>query len=90
MIEKKLIHFSEESSYQEHKDLIKESSIAWVSESKKIITHGTEYQFCGWDILEDKESLITFYIDGSKYEAVEGMTWGDWINSDYNSIGLFI
>lgn len=58
MIEKKLIHFSKENSYQTNKNRIKDNSIVWVSESKKIITHGTEYQFCGWDILEEPQLLV--------------------------------
>lgn len=58
MIEKKLIHFSKENSYQTNKNQIKDNSIVWVSESKKIITHGTEYQFCGWDILEEPQLLV--------------------------------
>lgn len=31
---------------------------------------------------------ITFYVTGSPYKAVEGMTWGEWINSSYNTGGL--
>jgi hypothetical protein len=52
MIEKKLIHFSKEASYQKYNDQVKNESIVWVSDSKKIITHKTEYQFIGWSILE--------------------------------------
>lgn len=38
---------------------------------------------------------ITFYLDtapfGPVYElkALDGMTWGDWIDSEYNTIGIF-
>ena len=28
--------------------------------------------------------LISFTINGTEYNAIEGMTWGEWINSDYN------
>jgi hypothetical protein len=31
-------------------------------------------------------SLITFTIDGTKYQAEEGMTWEQWVNSEYNTI----
>ena len=30
-------------------------------------------------------NLITFTIDGSEYQAIEGMTWGEWIDSEYNT-----
>ena len=36
----------------------------------------------------EEANLITFTIDGTEYQAVEGMTWEQWVNSDYNTIGL--
>ena len=30
-------------------------------------------------------SLISFTIDGTEYQAEEGMTWGEWIESEYNT-----
>jgi hypothetical protein len=32
--------------------------------------------------------LITFTIDGVEYQAEEGMTWGEWFNSEYNTSSL--
>lgn len=32
-------------------------------------------------------STITFTIDGTSYEAEEGMTWAEWCESDYNTGG---
>lgn len=32
-------------------------------------------------------SLISFTIDGTSYQAEEGMTWGEWVESDYNTNG---
>lgn len=32
-----------------------------------------------------KPKLITFTIDGTQYSAEEGMTWGEWVNSSYNT-----
>ena len=29
-------------------------------------------------------NLISFTIDGTQYQADEGMTWEEWCNSDYN------
>ena len=34
--------------------------------------------------------LITFTIDGTQHQAVNGMTWADWVNSEYNTGGYFI
>ena len=28
--------------------------------------------------------LITFTVDGTEYQAEEGMTWGEWVDSEYN------
>lgn len=33
---------------------------------------------------------INFTIDGTSYEANEGMTWEQWVNSSYNTDGFFI
>ena len=32
----------------------------------------------------DKVQLITFTIDDTEYQAEAGMTWGEWIGSEYN------
>lgn len=34
-------------------------------------------------------SLITFTIDGTTYQAEEGMTWGEWVDSSYNN-GVYV
>ena len=34
-------------------------------------------------------TLITFTINGTSYQAEEGMTWGDWVNSIYNTNNEF-
>lgn len=35
-------------------------------------------------------SLISFTIDGTEYQAVDGMTWADWIPSSYNTSGAYL
>lgn len=30
-------------------------------------------------------NLITFTIDTREYQAEEGMTWGEWVDSEYNT-----
>lgn len=37
--------------------------------------------------LDVPEGLITFTIDGTEYQAEEGMTWEQWIASEYNTNG---
>lgn len=39
------------------------------------------------DFRTNNVDLISFTIDGKKYYAISGMTWGDWINSEYNTDG---
>ena len=39
----------------------------------------------GWTVEDYVETnLITFTIDGVEYQAEEGMTWEEWVNSEYN------
>ena len=38
------------------------------------------------DGTEEPPTLITFTVNGDTYEAEEGMTWQEWINSDYSKI----
>lgn len=33
-------------------------------------------------------TTILFYIDDVDYNAIEGQTWGEWVNSSYNTLGL--
>ena len=35
-------------------------------------------------------TLISFTIDGTTYQAEEGMTWAEWCNSSYNTVGYEI
>ena len=35
-------------------------------------------------------SLISFSIGGTTYQAEEGMTWAEWVASDYNTGGFYI
>lgn len=31
-----------------------------------------------------------FTINGTSYQAKEGMTWAEWVNSEYNTKGFYI
>jgi hypothetical protein len=54
----------------------------------KNLTTGQSGIPSGWTVVNDGEesggNLITFTIDGTEYQAEEGMTWVEWCNSDYN------
>lgn len=41
-----------------------------------------------YNLAHNGNKLITFTIDGTTYQAIDGMTWEQWINSKYNTIGL--
>jgi hypothetical protein len=43
----------------------------------------------GWTVVNDGD-LITFTINGTEYRAEKGMTWGEWVNSEYNTSGYFV
>ena len=36
------------------------------------------------------KTIINFTIDGTSYQAEEGMTWAEWIDSASNTIGLYL
>ena len=38
-----------------------------------------------YNLAHNGNKLITFTIDGTTYQAIDGMTWGEWINSKYAS-----
>lgn len=38
-----------------------------------------------YNLAHNGNKLITFTIDGTTYQAIKGMTWGEWINSEYAS-----
>lgn len=54
------------------------------------LTSGTSGIPNGWTVVNDGEEsggevkLISFTIDGAEYQAEEGMTWGEWVESEYN------
>ena len=51
-------------------------------EWKGVIEYNVEF--------DDGATLQTFTIDGTEYQAKEGMTWAEWIESEYNTIGAWL
>ena len=37
-----------------------------------------------YNLAHNGNKLITFTIDGTTYQAMNGMTWAEWVKSDYN------
>ena len=42
-----------------------------------------------YNLAHNGNKLITFTIDGTTYQAIKGMTWGEWVNSEYNTGGFY-
>lgn len=51
MIDKKLIHFDKNETFENNRSQIKDASIVFIKDANKIYTRGEEYQFIGWSIL---------------------------------------
>ena len=73
----------------------------WSKESDKIITINAllEEVKNGQSLLEFLQAnankqggatLISFTIDGTSYQAEDGMTWAQWVNSSYNTGGFTV
>lgn len=58
------------------------STVSWDDTKKVIVVSGNLSDKCY--VYFDKVNIISFTINGTEYNAIEGMTWGEWINSDYN------
>ena len=43
-----------------------------------------------YNLAHNGNKLITFTIGGTTYQAIDGMTWAEWVDSDYNTIGATI
>ena len=58
------------------------STLSWDAENNKVVMSGNTSDKCY--VYFDKVNIITFTINDTEYKAIEGMTWGEWINSEYN------
>ena len=58
------------------------STLSWDVENNKVVMSGNTSDKCY--VYFDKVNIITFTINGTEYNAIEGMTWGKWVNSEYN------
>ena len=67
---------------------IKDEDICFIEDSGTITTKQLEYKSMKWSILGSP--LITFNIGSRELQDEEGMTWGEWIVSDYNTTGYIL
>ena len=58
------------------------STLSWDAENNKVVMSGNVSDKCY--VYFDNVNIITFTINGTEYNAIEGMTWGEWVNSEYN------
>lgn len=64
------------------------------------LTTGQKITFKGGKVMQsdivakavegEEVTLISFTIGGTPYQAVEGMTWQEWCDSEYNTGGYYI
>ena len=40
--------------------------------------------------LESGGQIITFTVEGTTYQAESGMTWEEWVESEYNTVGAYL
>lgn len=59
-----------------------------VSDTSKVGTFTDTITFTS-EIVETV-NLITFTISGTSYQAIDGMAWDEWIDSQYNTDGYYI
>ena len=79
--------FNKLSDYETFK-----GGLDWITPNVSLILeNGKQMRYNKRVVLPSKPNipstnLITFTIDGVEYQAEEGMTWGEWVESKYNTI----
>ena len=58
------------------------STLSWDAENNKVVMSGNTSDKCY--VYFDKVNIIPFTINGTEYNAIEGMTWKEWVDSKYN------
>ena len=59
------------------------STLSWDAENNKVVMSGNTSDKC-YVYFDKVINIISFTINGTEYNAIEGMTWGKWVNSEYN------
>ncbi len=63
-IEKKLIHFNEDTEFKKRLDNneILDTSIVFIKDANKIYTHGTEYQWVEWSYIDAPQGYTSYLL----------------------------
>lgn len=93
-IENNLLHFETEETFQSERNNIKEQSITFVQDSKKIYTHGKEYSMVNWGEIKAPEvnvGDVCFY-DKEQDKLVIASEWSAETHpaSRYTPIGVVV
>ena len=70
-------------------DTAASSTTAIVSVADVSVLFGTWTGTLNYTVELD-DNRITFTIDDTEYQAEKGMTWGEWVESEYNTVGAYI
>ena len=76
---KHLSKYSSETDYNNNKDNHEKPHISLITSSPKKMKYEKKVL----------TNLITFKIIEIEYQAEEGMTWEEWVNSEYNTDGCY-
>lgn len=76
---KYLSKYSSEADYNNNKDNHIKPHISLITTSPKKMKYEKKVL----------TNLITFYVDNIEYQAEEGMTWEEWLTSEYSSFESF-
>lgn len=72
---KHLSKYSSEADYNNNKDTHLKPHVSLITTSPKKIKFEKKILV----------NLIAFHINGAEYQAEEGMTWEEWVESEYNT-----
>ena len=60
------------------------SKLTWDDENKRVLMQANTSDKC-YVYFDAQIVTIEFFINSNKYYTEEGMTWGEWVKSDYNT-----
>lgn len=93
MIENNLLHFENDSTFQTEKTNIKEDSITFVKDSKKVYTHNKEYNMVNWGNLSIVAGDICLYDSTNNKKVIaKANKWNttDYPAERYTPIGVVV
>jgi hypothetical protein len=78
--------------YYEDSLIFNPAKDVWTNNAYKTVDFGLEEQsvseeFYTWLTANASRKQISFTIDGTSYQAYDGMTWEEWVNSSFNTDG---